>query len=72
MKKTFAIISHDRHRDDYVYIIKCEEFEIENYVKKIWEQDNPNWEAPNKNKYMYFDDSGSHYVEVVDLKTLDN
>lgn len=59
--KTFAIISHDRHREDYVYIINCEETEINDYIEKIWIKDFGS---------HYDDNTGDYTVEVAILKEI--
>ncbi len=61
MKQQFAIISHDRHRDDYVYIIECKEEEIKNYIEKIWIKDFGS---------HYNDGSGDYTVELAIVKTI--
>jgi hypothetical protein len=58
--KQFAIISHDRHRDDYVYIFSNGESVIE-CIEKIWIKDFGS---------HYDDHSGSYTVEEAILKTL--
>lgn len=62
MEKTqHAIISYDRHRDDYVYIIECKQDEVKDYIEKIWIKDFGS----------HFDDvSGSYAVEEVIIKQL--
>lgn len=60
-KKQFAIISHDRHRDDYVYIFNNGE-SIDECIEKIWKKDFGS---------RYDDISGSYTVEEAFIKTLD-
>lgn len=60
-KTQYAIISHDRHRDDYVYIIECSKEEINDYIEKIWKQDFGS---------HYDDTSGSYYVEEAIIKNI--
>jgi hypothetical protein len=60
MKKQFAIISHDRHRDDYVYIFNNGE-SVEECIEKIWIKDF----GSHRN-----DTSGSYTVEEAIIKTL--
>lgn len=71
IKKQIAIISHDRHREDYVYLVDCEEKDEENYIKKIWQKDfNRLGDCPMKFKFCYTDGSGDYFVEVAILKTI--
>jgi len=69
MEKQYAIISHDRHRDDYVYLVKCEEQDVKNYVEKIWKEDF-HCDAPYKSNLQFTDGSGGYTVEVAILKEI--
>ena len=58
--KQFAIISHDRHRDDYVYIFNNGE-SVDECIEKIWVKDFGS---------HYDDTSGSYTVELAILQKL--
>jgi len=58
--KQFAIISHDRHRDDYVYIFSNGE-SVDECIEKIWTQDFGS---------RYDDTSGDYTVEEAILKSI--
>jgi len=60
MNKQFAIISHDRHRDDYVYIFSDGE-SVDECIEKIWVKDFGS---------RLSDASGSYTVEEATIKTL--
>ena len=70
MESTYAIISHDRHRDDYVYIIFCKDEDRESYISKIWNQDFRGSEAGYKSNRSYGDGSGDYEVFIAELKTI--
>jgi hypothetical protein len=73
MKNTnqYAIISHDRHRDDYVYIVDCPEDELSYIIRKIWSKDFPCHGEPNEcNRLSVGDSSGDYSVGVAIIKTI--
>ena len=65
MKKEYAIISRDRHRDDHVYLFTGTKEEVEQKCEEIWKQD-----FGYDYEYKWVAGGGSYtvdYVEVIKL-----
>ena len=62
--KQYAIISRDRHRDDRVYLVKCNEDDLKNILEKIWKDDFGYELPPVVNNFYCGNQSGDYEIEV--------